>query len=132
MAGDSGGQPGDIGLSPCVSPRLGLRHSKERQSVRGENAMADDRPAWARRMTNEREARGWSQADAVRAMRAHAPMREDGRTQLPEGPSLLRQWKRWEAGEVEPDGGKAEPFYKPIIAATFGTVTHAMFPVSPR
>ena len=33
--------------------------------------MADDRPAWARRMYNERQARGWSQADAVRAMRAH-------------------------------------------------------------
>ena len=45
--------------------------------------------------------------------------------------SLLRQWKRWESGEVEPDRGKAKPFYKPIIAATFGTVTHAMFPVAP-
>jgi tetratricopeptide (TPR) repeat protein len=89
--------------------------------------MADDRPAWARRMTNEREARGWSQADAVRAMRANAPMRADGRAQLPEGPSLLRQWKRWEAGEITPGD-----FYQPIIAATFGTVTHAMFPAPPR
>ena len=35
--------------------------------------MADDRPAWARRMYNERQARGWSQADAIRAMRAHSP-----------------------------------------------------------
>jgi hypothetical protein len=33
-------------------------------------------------------------------------------------------------GEVEPDRGKAGPFCKPIIAATFGTVTHAMFPVA--
>ena len=33
--------------------------------------MADDRPAWARRMYNERQARGWSQADVIRAMRAH-------------------------------------------------------------
>jgi hypothetical protein len=88
--------------------------------------MVDDRPAWARRMTNERTARGWSQADAVRAMRAHAP------TRLPSDTSLLRQWKRWEAGEVEPDRGKTEPFYKPIIAAMFGTVTHAMFPVAPQ
>jgi hypothetical protein len=84
--------------------------------------MAEDRPAWARRMTHEREARGWSQADAVRAMRAHAPGK------LPDDPSLLRQWKRWEAGEVKPSGD----FYQPIIAATFGTVTHAMFPVPPR
>jgi hypothetical protein len=40
---------------------------------------------------------------------------------------LLRQYKRWEAGEVQP-----KEFYQPIIAATFGTVTHAMFPVAPR
>jgi hypothetical protein len=80
--------------------------------------MIDDRPAWARRMTNDREARRWSQADAVRAMRAHAP------GQLPGDASLLRQWKRWEGGEVMPS-----EFYQPIIAATFGTVTHAMFPV---
>ena len=84
--------------------------------------MVDDRPAWARRMTNERKARGWSQADAVRAMRAHAP------GELPSDPSLLRQWKRWEAGEVDAEAS----FYKPIIAATFGTVTHAMFPVAPQ
>jgi hypothetical protein len=59
-------------------------------------------------------------------MRAHAP------TRLPSDTSLLRQWKRWEAGEVEPDRNKTEPFYKPIIAAMFGTVTHAMFPVAPQ
>ena len=88
--------------------------------------MVDDRPAWARRMTNERKARGWSHADAVRAMRAHAPK------ELASDQSLLRQWKRWESGEVEPDRGKAKPFYKPIIAAMFGTVTHAIFPVAPQ
>jgi hypothetical protein len=88
--------------------------------------MADDRPAWARRMTNERRARGWSQADAVRAMQAHATEDEH----LPATDTLLRNWKRWEAGEVEPDRGKGQPFYKPIIARTFGTVTHAMFPVT--
>jgi hypothetical protein len=88
--------------------------------------MADDRPAWARRMTNERRARGWSQTDAVRAMQAHATEDEH----LPATDTLLRNWKRWEAGEVEPDRGKGQPFYKPIIARTFGTVTHAMFPVA--
>jgi hypothetical protein len=72
-------------------------------------------------MTNEREARGWSQADAVTAMRLHSP------GQLPEHASLLRQWKRWEAG-----GNMPSDFYQPIIAAAFGTVTHAMFPVPPR
>ena len=55
-------------------------------------------------------------------MRAHAP------GQLPSNASLLRQWKRWEAGETTPSAD----FYQPIIAATFGTVTHAMFPVAPR
>ena len=88
--------------------------------------MADDRPAWARRMTNERKARNWSHADAVRAMRAHAP------EELASDQSLIRQWKRWESGEVEPDRGKAKSFYKPIIAAMFCTVTHAIFPVAPQ
>ncbi len=93
--------------------------------------MTDDRPAWARRMTNERKARGWSQAEAVRTMRMHAPVKPAGDsgklTELPDNASLLRMWKRWENGEVTPSD-----FYKPIIAATFGTVTHAFFPVPPR
>jgi tetratricopeptide (TPR) repeat protein len=42
---------------------------------------------------------------------------------LPANGSLLRNWKRWEAGETEPD-----EFYKPLIAKTFGTVTGAFFP----
>ncbi len=71
-------------------------------------------------MTNEREARGWSQAETVRV---DAPALAD---QLPETPSLLRQWKRWEAGEVTPGD-----FYQPIIAAAFGTVTHAISPCRP-
>src|SRR6266496_487999 len=85
--------------------------------------MAEDRPPWARRMTNESQARNWSQADAVRALRAHAAEDEH----LPDASSLLRQWKRWEAGGVTPSD-----FYQRIIATTFGTVTHAMFPVPPR
>jgi hypothetical protein len=83
--------------------------------------MSDDRPAWARRIAAEREARQWSQAEAVAALRAHSPKR------LPEGASMIRQWKRWESGEVTPS-----EFYQPIIAATFGTVTHAIFPVTNR
>jgi hypothetical protein len=83
--------------------------------------MIDERPSWARRMANERKVRGWSQTDAVRAMRAHST------SELPAQQSLVRQWKRWEAGEVQPN-----EFYQPIIAATFGTVTHAMFPVAPH
>lgn len=72
-----------------------------------------------------------SQADAVRAMRAHYS-HEHPTTELLDSASLLRQYKRWEAGEVEPDRGRAEPLYKPIIAATFGTVTHAMFAVAAK
>ncbi|MGV9560915.1 tetratricopeptide repeat protein [Streptomyces sp. NPDC003480] len=80
--------------------------------------MSDERPAWAQRMAAERQARGWSQAEAVAALRAHSAK------PLPEGGSMLRQWKRWESGEVSPSD-----FYKPLIASTFGTVTHAIFPV---
>jgi hypothetical protein len=83
--------------------------------------MIDERPSWARRMANERKVRSWSQAEAVRAMRAHLT------SELPAQQSLLRQWKRWESGEVQPN-----EFYQPIIAATFGAVTHAMFPVASR
>ena len=83
--------------------------------------MTDDRPSWARRMTREREARSWSQADAIRALRAHS------REKLPEDSSLLRQWKRWETGEHVPSD-----FYQPLIAVTFGTATHAIFPVEGR
>ncbi|MFF4356193.1 multiprotein-bridging factor 1 family protein [Streptomyces sp. NPDC001604] len=83
--------------------------------------MSDERPAWARRIAAEREARGWSQTEAVAILRAHAPQ------ELPAGPSMIRQWKRWESGEVTPSD-----FYKPIIASAFGTVTHAIFPVTGR
>ncbi len=87
--------------------------------------MTDDRPGWARRMTNERELRHWSQADAVKALKAHAAKSE---TIHADDASLLRQWKRWETGENKPG-----EFYQQLIARTFGTVTHAMFPApSPR
>ena len=86
--------------------------------------MTDDRPVWARRLTNEREARSWSQTQAVRALKAHALQDEKIHAS---DQSLLRQWKRWEDGEVEPGD-----FYKPIIARMFGTVTHAFFPVPSR
>src|SRR4051794_33574682 len=76
-----------------------------------------ERPGWAARMRTERAARGWSQSDAVRALKAH------GGAALPGTQSLLRNWKRWESGDVEPDN-----FYKPLVAATFGTVTAAFFP----
>jgi hypothetical protein len=87
--------------------------------------MTDDRPGWARRMTSERELRHWSQADAVKALKAHAAK---GERIHADDASLLRQWKRWETGEIKPG-----EFYQQLIARTFGTVTHAMFPVqSPR
>lgn len=78
-----------------------------------------DRPAWATRLRAERTARGWSQGETVRAMRAHAA------DQLPADSTLLRNWKRWESGNSEPDG-----YYKALIAETFGTVTAAFFPPS--
>jgi len=83
----------------------------------GDAAREDERPLWARRIRDERTARGWSQAQAVEALRAHSAK------ELPANGSLLRNWKRWEAGETEPDD-----FYQPLIAKTFGTVTAAFFP----
>ncbi|MEU4340961.1 XRE family transcriptional regulator [Nocardia sp. NPDC023852] len=68
-------------------------------------------------MRSERDARGWSQADAVRVMRAKSS------SNLPTDSTLLRNWRRWESGESRPDD-----FYAPIIAAAFDTVTAAFFP----
>ncbi|MDX3757241.1 XRE family transcriptional regulator [Streptomyces sp. AK02-04a] len=82
--------------------------------------MTDDRPAWARRIAAERAARDWSQRDAVRALRAHAT------DELPADDSMIRQWKRWESGQIPNE------FYRPLIAAVFGTVTHALFPAPAR
>ena len=79
--------------------------------------MTMERPDWARRIRAERDARGWSQAEAVRALRAHS------KDELPSDSSMLRRWKAWEAGDNVPDD-----FYKPLIAKAFGTVTHAFFP----
>ena len=72
------------------------------------------RPEWAERMRRERKARGWSQSDAVHAMRTFSTF------SLPEG--LVDQWKRWECGRNKPD-----EFYRPLIAATFGTVVESFF-----
>jgi hypothetical protein len=82
-----------------------------------EDPTSHPRPAWADRMRAEREARHWSQATAVRALRAHA------KGNLPSEATLIRNWRRWEAGTTRPDD-----FYAPLIAATFGTVTDAFFP----
>jgi transcriptional regulator with XRE-family HTH domain len=77
----------------------------------------DGRPTSARRIREERAARGWSQAQLVTALRAHSD------AELPGESSLLRRVKSWEAGEHVPDG-----FYRPLIAKTFGTVVGAIWP----
>jgi hypothetical protein len=69
------------------------------------------------RMRAERDARGWSQRETIRRLRAQTV------EQLPAEESLLRSWKKWEAGDHQPDD-----FYKPLIAKMFGTVTAALFP----
>lgn len=74
-----------------------------------------DHPEWAQRMRRERIVRAWSQGDAVAAMRTFSD------NPLPAG--LLDQWKRWERGRNKPD-----EFYRPLIAAIFGTVVESIFP----
>lgn len=100
-----------------LSPTVSLWMSRNTERMEDELTRDDDRPAWAQRIRAERTAHGWSQADAVRALQANADVT------LPEQSSLVRNWKRWEAGDTEPDD-----FYKALIAKTFGTVTAAFFP----
>ncbi|MET7458582.1 hypothetical protein ABZT03_43650 [Streptomyces sp. NPDC005574] len=83
--------------------------------------MVDERPDWARRMVEERAARDWSQTDAVRALMVRLP--DD---QVVSEQDLLRQWKRWEAGDAQPVK------YRSAIAQTFGTTTGAFFPERSR
>jgi tetratricopeptide (TPR) repeat protein len=66
-----------------------------------------------------RESRGWSQAEAAERMRSHAA------DKLPDSDHLTRRWKAWELGENKPSS-----HYAPIVAATLGTVTAALFPPS--
>lgn len=68
-----------------------------RWTVRGRGSAMDERPEWARRMVEERAARDWSQVDAVRALMVRLPG-----DQVVSEQDLLRQWKRWEAGEAQP------------------------------
>ena len=81
------------------------------------NGVTDDtgRPGWALRLRRERMIRGWSQGDAVAAMRTFSDI------PLPAG--LQDQWKRWERGRDKPD-----EFYRVLLAATFGTVVESIFP----
>ncbi|NGO76763.1 XRE family transcriptional regulator [Streptomyces sp. YC504] len=53
-------------------------------------------------------------------------MRGHASEPLPSDETMIRNLKRWESGSSPDD------FYQPIIAATFGTVTHALFPAPSR
>jgi len=99
---------------------VGLQATPQSRTGKG-ISMADDRPIWARRMVEERAARDWSQLDAVRAMMVRLPA-----VQVVNEHDLLRQWKRWEAGEAQPTK------YRSVIAQTFGTTTGAFFPERSR
>lgn len=74
------------------------------------------RPAWAQRLTAERQARGWTQQRTTEALR----MQTD--RALPNVDHLLRMWKNWERGKHRP-----RPEYQRLIAAAFGTVSAAIF-----
>ncbi|MGL4340321.1 MAG: hypothetical protein ACRCSP_07870 [Rhodoglobus sp.] len=83
-----------------------------------------EKASWAIRITQEREARGWSQAHAVvnlRAVYERANGKEGGTQE-----SLIRQWKEWESGRVQPR------HWARYIAATFGTVADDFFPKDQR
>lgn len=89
------------------------------------NDQQSTRPTWAVRIRREREARGWSVMDAVRALTANAADTEA--KSLPSDSTLKRRWHEWEAGDSDPSKGRA--FYAPIIARTFGVARHALFPI---
>lgn len=93
--------------------RPGLDRARPQLSAHSPDLLADAEPASVQVHVLPAEAEDFTAAHSVKP--------------LPDDPSMLRQWKRWESGEHTPS-----EFYQPIIAATFGTVTHAMFPESGR
>jgi hypothetical protein len=78
------------------------------------------RKEWGERIRRERERRGWSQAEAVTQLRRTT--REQHKVQLAEDDSLLRSWKRWEAG-----GGIRRDNQR-YLATLFQSVAGALFP----
>lgn len=75
---------------------------------------------WGERIRRERERRGWSQSEAVAQLRRTT--REQHKVELADDDSLLRSWKRWEAG------GGIRPDNKRYLATLFQSVPGALFP----
>lgn len=78
------------------------------------------RVEWGERLKRERDRRGWSQSEAIAALRREA--REQHGVELADEASLLRSWKRWEAG------GGIRQDHRRYIASMFATVSGALFP----
>lgn len=70
--------------------------------------------------------RGWSLYGAAKAMMACAT--DEEKKGLPDLDALKRNWARWETGTVIPDGNRADPFYRTIIARMFGTEPENIWP----
>ncbi|MFE6485843.1 hypothetical protein ACFVGN_23320 [Streptomyces sp. NPDC057757] len=76
-----------------------------------------ERPVWAQQILAARRVRDWSQADAVRELRAVSA------EPLPDDETMIRQWKRWESGRTMPGD-----FYRPLMADLFGASVLGLFP----
>lgn len=79
---------------------------------------------WGERIRRERERRGWSQQEAVSELRRIT--REQHKVELADEVSMLRSWKRWEAG-----GGIRQDNQR-YLATLFGSVSGALFPPAQR
>lgn len=79
---------------------------------------------WGERIRRERDRRGWSQSEAVAELRRST--REQHKVELADDESLLRSWKRWEAG-----GGIRQDNQR-YLATLFSTVSGALFPPARR
>ena len=75
------------------------------------------RPSWSERILRERQERRWSLRAAASFLCAH------GGRNVPSRGEVVEEWKRWEAGESEPDA-----HYKELLAITFGRSQHELFP----
>jgi tetratricopeptide (TPR) repeat protein len=99
------------------APFMGQIGGSEREGDQG-MTNSEGLPDWARRIREERDARGWSHRQFAAALRAHS------KAELPGEDSLIRRVKAWQAGDGLPDD-----FYRPLIGRTFGMPTAAIFGV---
>jgi hypothetical protein len=88
---------------------------------KGTKKSAEPDPLWVERLRRDRESENLTVSDAIKHLR-HAAYP----VELPDEPTMLRQWTRWESGRVK----LPSELYRKAIAEMFGSIPAAYFNIS--